>query len=209
VLRHVDEQSATERCSALEGQSQRRFEGGVYARNGICAPYFLLDRHLQTAVECSSLESAHRRKGGSTVGFDALSKFKEVKDAVSEVGFGKADEIVTDVNLLLKLLQDAGYEIGQLNIELSVPPIVTIDLKTNTVVDEAKLTAISQANKDKQVVSTILASLAQANRLRHSVKVETLELLGAKVVLTALPKISLQWKQKAETALAAAGSAAR
>ena len=130
------------------------------------------------------------------MGFDALSKFKEVKEAVAEVSTGKTEELVANINLLLKLLQDAGYEICQLNIELSMPPVVTIDLKTDSGVDETKLNALSEANKDKQVVSTILASLAHANRLRHSIEVETLELLGAKIVLTTLPKISLQWKQK-------------
>ena len=128
--------------------------------------------------------------------FDALSKFKEVKAAVAEVSTGKTEELVANINLLMKLLQDAGYEIGQLNIELSMPPVVTIDLKTDSGVDETKLNALSEANKDKQVISTILASLAQANRLRHSIEVKTLELLGAKIVLTTLPKISLQWKQK-------------
>jgi len=136
--------------------------------------------------------------------FDALGKLKETKEAVSGIGFGKAEDLAADANLLLTLLQDAGYEVGQLNIELAVPPIVTIDLKTNTEVDEVKLNALSQANKERQVVSAILASLAQANRLRHSVKVETLELLGAKIVLAALPKVSLQWKQKAQKLKAAA-----
>lgn len=136
--------------------------------------------------------------------FDAMSKFKEVKVAVAEVSLGKTDELVANINLLLKLLQDAGYEISLLNIELSMPPVVTIDLKTAAVVDEAKLNALSQANKDKQVVSTILASLAQANRLRHSIDVESLELLGAKIVLTTLPKISLQWKQEPSGAKAPA-----
>jgi hypothetical protein len=87
---------------------------------------------------------------------------------------------------------------------LSLPPKVTIKLKTGPSVKEEKLATIVRDHADKKVVTTIVGSLIQANRLRSSVTVETLELDGVEIVLTTSPNITLQWKDKQQRASAAA-----
>ncbi len=62
--------------------------------------------------------------------FDVMGTLKKTKDALVDLGAEKTQEVLSEVNLLLRLLQDAGYEVSQLEIELGVPPTVTIDLKT-------------------------------------------------------------------------------
>jgi len=46
------------------------------------------------------------------------------------------------------------------------------------------------------MLAAIITSLIQAGKLQDAVSVETLELKDVKVVLTATPNVSLQWKQK-------------
>jgi hypothetical protein len=108
--------------------------------------------------------------------------------------------------LLLQLLQSAGYGIGSLEVELGVPPKVTIKLRTSPAVTEEKLAAILREHADKKVVSGVVALLIQANRLRDSVTVETLELGEVQIIVAAPPNITMQWtdrtNSKAATAVA-------
>ncbi|MGB2601946.1 MAG: hypothetical protein WBC78_00015 [Candidatus Sulfotelmatobacter sp.] len=143
--------------------------------------------------------------------FDALNKLKnpistlqEATETVASLGMEKTREVLAQVNLLLLLLQSAGYGVGNLDIELSLPPKVTIKLKTGPAVKEERLAAILREQADKKMVAGIVASLIQANKLRDSVTVETLELEEVQILLTTTPNITLQWKDKNDMRSAAA-----
>ncbi len=112
----------------------------------------------------------------------------------------KTQEVLSEVNLLLRLLQDAGYEVNQLEVELGVPPTVTIDLETGGGVSPDKLDTILRDNRDKKVLAAILTALIQASKLRDAVKVETLGLKDVRIALTVSPKITLRWKEKSASA---------
>jgi hypothetical protein len=135
--------------------------------------------------------------------FDAMNKLKipvstlkDVTDTITKAGMEKAQELLGQMNLLLQLLQLAGYGVASLDIELSLPPKVTVKLKTGQAVKEEKLSEILRDYADQRAITTVVASLIQANKLRGSVTVETLELQGVEIILTTTPNISLQWKDK-------------
>ena len=133
------------------------------------------------------------------MGFD-LNKLKgpmqEATETLASLGAEKSREILLQANLLLQLLQSAGYGIGSLEIELGIPPKITIKLNTGPAVKEEKLAAILREHADKKVITGIVASLIQANRLRDSVTVETLELGEVQIILTATPNITMQWADR-------------
>jgi hypothetical protein len=137
--------------------------------------------------------------------FDPMGKLQKLKDTALDLGAQKATEGMNQANQLLTLLRDAGYEVGELTIDLGIPPTITIDLKPGPLMNDNKLEGIFQANKDNDVLAIILGSLVHANKLRDIVTLETIELKGAKIVLKTPPSISLHWKEKtAATAVAAA-----
>jgi len=133
------------------------------------------------------------------MGFD-LGKLKDPLQGATEtlVGLGmeKSREALAQVNLLLQLLQAAGYGIGSLEIELSIPPKITIKLRTTPGVIEEKLTTILREHADKKVITGIVALLIQANKLRDSVTVETLELGEVQIILATTPNITMQWTDR-------------
>jgi hypothetical protein len=138
--------------------------------------------------------------------FNPMDKLQEVKGKALSFGAEQGAEVMKQTNQLLMLLQDAGYQVGELNVDLGVPPTVTVELKTGPLVNYSKLDAIYLANKDNDVLAMILGALIQANKLRDMVKLETIELKGAKIVLKTPPSISLHWKDK--TAASATGATA-
>jgi hypothetical protein len=132
--------------------------------------------------------------------FESLAKTVSAK--VADLGAQKATETLDQANLLLKLLQDAGYQVGEVDVELGVPPAISITLKAGPMLSDSKLDSIFEANKGNDALALVLGGLIQANKLRDKVKLETIELKDTKIVLKAAPSISLHWKEKASAAAA-------
>lgn len=134
--------------------------------------------------------------------FESLAR--TVSSKVADVGAQKAAETLDQANLLLKLLQDAGYQVDEVDVELGVPPAISVTLKTGPMLTDAKLESIFEANKGNDALALVLGGLIQANKLRDKVKLETIELKDTKIVLKATPSISLHWREKATASAASA-----
>jgi hypothetical protein len=128
--------------------------------------------------------------------FDLMGKVKAAQESLTDAGTEKALELLNEVNVLLELLQDAGYEVNAMEAELGLPPKVTIHLKTGSAVNEAKLNAISREHPDQKFQIAIVEALIQANRLCDAVNLGTVELKGTEIVFQTPPKITLQWQKK-------------
>jgi hypothetical protein len=131
---------------------------------------------------------------GGTMGF-GLSRIGIDKGAVADLATQKTVQLLSDLNLVLGMLPDAGYEVGEMEVELGLAPKVTVGLKLGRAANEARLKSILE-KVDDAVLAGIISSLMQASKLREAVSVETLELKDVKVILTPVPNVSLQWKQK-------------
>ncbi len=119
----------------------------------------------------------------------------KLKGGVADVATQKTVQLLSDLNLVLGLLPDAGYEVGEMEVELGIAPKITVGLKLGRAANEARLKAILD-KVDNAALATIIKSLIEASKLQDAVSVETLELQDVKVVLTPVPSLSMQWKQK-------------
>jgi hypothetical protein len=125
-----------------------------------------------------------------------MSALNEAVQVIGNVGLEKTQEALGQINLLLQLLQSAGYGVASLDVELNLPPKVTMKLKTGPAVKEERLSQILADHAGQTAITAVLASLIQANKLRSSVTVETLQLEGIEIILTTTPNITLQWSDK-------------
>jgi hypothetical protein len=130
------------------------------------------------------------------MGFNSFNKLKEMKDAVKDAGTEKTVQLLSDLNLVLAMLPDAGYDVAEVEVELGLAPRITIGLKVGGTVNEARLKSI-QEKANNAMLSAIVSSLMQASKMQDAVNLETLVLKDVKVEMTASPTVSLQWKQKA------------
>ncbi|MFZ1006165.1 MAG: hypothetical protein WAN65_04980, partial [Candidatus Sulfotelmatobacter sp.] len=71
-------------------------------------------------------------------------------------------------------------------------------LKTGPAVKEDKLAAILREHAGKTVITGIVASLIQANKLRDSVTVETLELGEVQITVATPPNITMHWNDRTD-----------
>jgi hypothetical protein len=127
---------------------------------------------------------------------------KNVSDGMTE----KAVKLMSDVNVILAALPDAGFQIGELEVELGITPKVTVDVRIGQAIREDKLNAVLQANPNNVLLSATLNALLQASKLQEAVSVETIELKDVKIAMAmaATPTVALQWQEKAIAKPAAA-----
>ncbi|HVI07227.1 MAG TPA: hypothetical protein VND65_02925, partial [Candidatus Binatia bacterium] len=109
------------------------------------------------------------------MGFDSFNKLKQVKEAIAEVGTEKTVQLLGDLNLVLGLLPDAGFDVSEVEVELGLAPRVSISLKLGGAVNEARLKSL-QENADNAMLSAVLSSLIQASKLQNALNVDTLAL---------------------------------
>ena len=117
----------------------------------------------------------------------------------------KANETMNDAIKLLALLQEAGYQVEEFEVDIKAIPKLTIGVKATAAASDSKLDAIIKANKENDAIVMVLTALEQANKFRSKVDLKTIELKGLKIEFDGTPSVKLQWKEK-EAAAAAAGS---
>lgn len=125
-----------------------------------------------------------------------LGGLKELGGAVLDKVQQKANETMNDANKLLALLQEAGYQIEEFEVEIKAIPKITISVKATAAASDSKLDAIIKTNKENDVIVMVLTALGQANELREKVNLNTIELKSAKIEIEGTPSVSLQWKEK-------------
>jgi hypothetical protein len=159
----------------------------------------MFEDRLGFAWDGHSCRPTSQEKGGTMFDMNLknpMSTLKGATDTLANVGLEKTQEVLAQINLLLQLLQSAGYGVASLDIELSLPPKVTVKLKTTPAVKEEKLSGIVRDHGDQKIIAMVVASLIQANKLRGSVTVESLEMEGVEIIMTTTPNITLQWRDK-------------
>ena len=97
------------------------------------------------------------------MGFDAFAKLKEAKSAIQDAGAQRAVELLADINTVLQVLPDAGYEVCELEVELAVTPKMTMNLRIGRAVNEDKLKDILAANQNNKMLAAVLSALMQAS----------------------------------------------
>src|SRR5882762_3403637 len=99
----------------------------------------------QTALEGARNEEAR-------MNFNPLEKLHKVKETALNFGAQQAAEAMTQANHLLTLLQDAGYQGGELTGDLAVPPTVTGGLKTGPLMSDRERDGVFRANSGNEVM---------------------------------------------------------
>lgn len=132
--------------------------------------------------------------------FDFAGVVKKAAGGLADAGMHQTQEAINELNLVLGLLVDAGYEVGQIDIELAIQPKITVNLKLSKPVNEEKLNAILRDHSDKTAIIGLVTLLLRANQLRGEIKVEDLGLAEIKVVVSAAPQLVMSWKEAAAAA---------
>lgn len=133
-----------------------------------------------------------------------LSFLEALKNKLTAVSTERTLQLLSNINVILAALPDAGYEVEQLDLEVGTKPKLTANLKIGSAIHQEKLQDILAANPNNFVLKTAINALIRASQLQDAVSVNSLVLQDIKLVVTVNPTVTLQWREKALAQKAAA-----
>jgi hypothetical protein len=150
----------------------------------------MVDNILDSAK--ASLESAKEKIKGVTENlFD--DEEKEIIEQFKSSGQEKMKETLSTFTEYSSLFKEAGYELGSINANVSLPPEISITFKYLDSAPLEKRDALIQQAKDNKVAVIILKSLFKASDFSESIKLGNYKLKTISVKLGLIPGISISF----------------
>ena len=150
----------------------------------------MVDNILDSAK--ASLESAKEKIKSVTENlFD--DEQKEIIEQFKSSGQEKMKETLSTFTEYASLFKEAGYEIGSINANVSLPPEISITFKYLDSAPLEKRDALIQQAKDNKVAVIILKSLFKASDFSESIKLGNYKLKTISVKLGLIPGISISF----------------
>ena len=119
----------------------------------------------------------------------AAEKISEIKDAGSE----KLDAYVDELLQGVPLIEEAGFEVSGINIDLGIPPDISVSFSKHHEVSAEKIGEIMAANPDKSVLNMVLKGLQTAVNLQTKITMNKFTFSGVSIKLGIPPSVSLNY----------------
>jgi hypothetical protein len=118
---------------------------------------------------------------------------KEIIEQFKSSGQEKMKETLSTFTEYASLFKEAGYEIGSINANVSLPPEISITFKYLDSAPLEKRDALIQQAKNNKVAVIILKSLFKASDFSESIKMGNFKLKTINVKLGLIPGISISF----------------
>ena len=150
----------------------------------------MVDNILDSAK--ASLESAKEKIKSVTENlFD--DEEKEIIEQFKSSGQDKIKESISTFSEYSSLFKEAGYELGSINANVSLPPEISITFKYLDSAQVEKRDGLIEKAKDNKVAVIILKSLFKASDFSESIKLGNYKLKTINVKLGLIPGISISF----------------
>jgi hypothetical protein len=150
----------------------------------------------QTALgvkdHASGLAAGARDQAAATVGGlkDLLvEKIADVKDAATS----GVKEMVEGLSLHLPALGEAGYTLGEVSVELGIPPKVIATFASQPDITQERVDAVIAEHREAKVTIAILRALFTASRLQNGIKIAGMTPRGIALELGLVPSVIVKF----------------
>jgi len=116
---------------------------------------------------------------------------KEIIEQFKSSGQDKIKETFTTFSEYASLFKEAGYEIGSINANVSLPPEISITFKYLDSAPVEKREGLIERAKDNKVAVIILKSLFKASDYSETMKIGSFKLKTINIKLGLIPGISV------------------
>ncbi len=120
---------------------------------------------------------------------DTDSDFR-INEAISN----KVKTIINDFINAAPLIEEAGFRIRDLEVELSIIPKLIPHFEKLNDTDEATRISIIEQVKDKRIIRLLLKALFKADNFQQSLNMGNMEFTAIEIEITAIPAIRLLYK---------------
>jgi len=118
---------------------------------------------------------------------------KEIIEQFKSSGQDKLIDSLSTFSENAALFKEAGYELGSINANVSLPPEISVTFKYLDSASVEKRDGLVQKAKDNKVAVIILKSLFKASDFSESIKIGNYKLKSINVKLGLIPGISVSF----------------
>jgi len=133
-----------------------------------------------------------------------LTKIKEdLKDKVSgvteyigdlkEEGKEKSVNYINGLTEIVPIIATTGYTLKGVDIEVAIPPGLNLHFEKSENISKEKIDEIIEANKDKEMLQTIVKTLVMADEFHNKLKMGSLLFSTISVNLSIPPKVTIKF----------------
>lgn len=158
-------------------------------------------RQMQEAAAAKAKELAeHAPERAGEINDMAGERAAQIRERVTgtvsetmDAGFAKLNSVIEDLNAALPVLQEAGYPVDLVEIELGISPKVAIRFATKLGVKEERFNALLQEHAEHRMTFMLLNSLARAKKLQSGIRIAGLKPKGIEIEIGVMPEIVLRF----------------
>jgi hypothetical protein len=116
----------------------------------------------------------------------------------TELSVEKLKGALEEINSSLPVIEKVGYKANELEIELGLPPGISIRFEKFHDADDAEIEKILEENEDKKILITIIKALTKADELRAGMKLGKFIFSEVELELGITPKVKMKYLQGKE-----------
>jgi hypothetical protein len=121
---------------------------------------------------------------------DMAGKASQGLSGLKDMGEDKLKEVINNFNEARPFLEDAGYKLSGLQIEMGVPPKLTTEFECDNASEE-KINSALESLKDNKVGLMVLKSLIKANGLQNGISLKGLKFSHIEIEVGLIPNVRL------------------
>lgn len=118
---------------------------------------------------------------------------KEIIEQFKGSGQEKIKEILETFNQFSSLFKESGYELGAINVSVSVPPDISVSFKVVDTIAIEKREELLKRAKENKITAIILISLFKASDFSENIKMGNYKLKTINIKLGLIPGISVSF----------------
>jgi hypothetical protein len=127
---------------------------------------------------------------------EKVSGASEYLDDLKEEGKEKIINYVNGLTDIIPIIAETGYRLKGIDMEVSIPPGVDMHFEKFKTISKEKIDEILEANKDKDLLRSIVKALVTADEFHKKLKMGDLLLTDISVNLSLPPKITIKFLKK-------------
>jgi hypothetical protein len=124
---------------------------------------------------------------------DAMGLLRDKLNDVKDIGFDKLKAGIDELSNGLPLIEQAGFEIHDINIGIGIPPEVALSFKKTNTVSSTDIQKIIDDNQDKKILVPILQALLTANNMQSKITMGKFRFTGVGIKVGIPPEVSLRY----------------
>jgi hypothetical protein len=133
-----------------------------------------------------------REQAAATVGNVKESLASAAADA-RDAGAARIKEAIEEFTSTFPILREAGYQVGEVDIEVGLPPKISANVTASDAVTDEHIAKVLEEHREKKLITLLVKALYQAWRLQSAIQIAGMKPRGMTIELGLVPSVTIKF----------------